>query len=875
LIGQQLAHFRILDLLGEGGMGAVYRAEDTKLGREVAVKVLPEAFVADAERLARFEREAKVLAALDHPNIAGIYEVGQDDRVHFLAMQLAPGEDLAQVLAAGTPSLENALTIALQIAIALEAAHATGIVHRDLKPANVKVASDAGSGVAVKVLDFGLAKAWDEQSSADGSLSMSPTLTAQMTQAGVILGTAGYMSPEQARGQEADARADVWSFGVMLWEMVTGQRLFQEDTVSDTLAAVLKTQIDLGKLPDDLPPPIHRLVSRCLERDVRSRLQAIGEARVAIESYLADPHAETVTPRGEATPEAMARPSALRRWTPLAIAVHVAGLVSSILTREFQPEAPEPAVRRFAIKAEGFDAGWTSEPVISPDGTAIAYPSEQGITIRYLAQLEPRILDVGAPPNWVIWSPDSQHIAYETESKIFRVDLARGGSRFVADLPEARRAIGAAWLADDTLLLGSWRRNAFRVSANGGDPEVWLDMGELGIDIHRFLELPEGHGILAYLHRESDWVLLCLRGSEQIELDDTLWPIAYTADGRLLFTRFGDGNLWAAAFDPATLQFTGEPALVASDVGWTTYAGDGTLVFGSEVTSPKRVPAIVDREGTTLETFGEAMDYLEIGGGVSPDGRYIATVYQAEGASVNNVFVYDRQRSVWSRLTTGETDQGYVTWSTDGQRLYFRNGSNVATIRRDGVGGAQDLFPGNSPRSSPDGKTLLFRLDPGTLMMVGLGDDGLPTGEPTPVAGPSAGTAFRGGVSPDGQFLVYGSAETGNGEIYLTEFPVSESRWQVSLNGGSEPLWSPDGSAIYYREGGQLWEVSFALDDNTPQLGSASVLFHQEAFSGALRTGYASLAGGSFLVAKRVGEEGPDEPTMIVIQSAMSELEQP
>ena len=271
MIGQQLAHFRIIDLLGEGGMGAVYRAEDTKLGREVAVKVLPEAFVADAERLARFEREAKVLAALDHPNIAGIYEVGQDDGVHFLAMQLAPGEDLAQVLAAGTPSLESSLAIALQIATALEAAHSSGIVHRDLKPANVKVASDAGSGVAVKVLDFGLAKAWDEQSAGDGSLSMSPTLTAQMTQAGVILGTAGYMSPEQARGQEADARADVWSFGVMLWEMVTGERLFREDTVSDTLAAVLKTQIDLAKLPDDLPPPIHRLVSRCLERDVRSR----------------------------------------------------------------------------------------------------------------------------------------------------------------------------------------------------------------------------------------------------------------------------------------------------------------------------------------------------------------------------------------------------------------------------------------------------------------------------------------------------------------------------------------------------------------------------------------------------------------------------
>ena len=283
-------------------MGEVYRAEDSKLGREVAIKVLPEAFVADGERLARFEREAKVLAALEHPNIAGIYEVGEAEGVHFLAMQLAPGDDLSQVLAQGTPDLETSLSIALQVAAALEAAHARGIVHRDLKPANIKVAPDGSGGVAVKVLDFGLAKAWDEES-ADGSLSMSPTLTAQMTQAGIILGTAGYMSPEQARGTPADARADIWSFGVVLYELLTGNRLFSAETVSDTLARVLTFQLDEADLTS-VPRQLGRLLVRCLEPNVSQRLQAIGEARIAIERYRADPRPDAEVGQIDAAPPA-------------------------------------------------------------------------------------------------------------------------------------------------------------------------------------------------------------------------------------------------------------------------------------------------------------------------------------------------------------------------------------------------------------------------------------------------------------------------------------------------------------------------------------------------------------------------------------------
>jgi len=285
LIGKSLSHFEITAKLGEGGMGEVYRAQDTALGREVAVKVLPEAFVADPERLARFEREAKVLASLNHPSIAAIYEIGVEDSVHFLAMELAHGEDLATRLGRGAVPLEEALPMALQVAEALEAAHDRGIVHRDLKPANVMVAPDGG----VKVLDFGLAKAWEEGEGASGDLTASPTLTAQMTQAGVILGTAAYMAPEQARGQEADRRADIWSFGVLLFEMLTGERLFLADTVSDTLARVLMADADWEAIDGRVPVAVAALLRRCLDREVRQRLQSIGEARIALEAYLSDP----------------------------------------------------------------------------------------------------------------------------------------------------------------------------------------------------------------------------------------------------------------------------------------------------------------------------------------------------------------------------------------------------------------------------------------------------------------------------------------------------------------------------------------------------------------------------------------------------------
>jgi len=374
LIGQTLSHFKITAKLGEGGMGEVYRAEDTKLGRDVAIKVLPALFTEDSERLARFEREAKVLAALNHPNIAGIYEVGRQGQVHFLAMEMAEGQDLSMRLAQGAVPLEEAVQIAMQMAKALEAAHDRGIVHRDLKPANVMVAPKG----QVKVLDFGLAKAWESDADQPANLSLSPTLTAQMTQAGTLLGTAAYMSPEQARGENADRRADIWAFGTVLMEMLSGQKVFPGKTASDSLAGILAREPEWNRLPSELPASIRRLLERCLEKEVSERLQAVGEARIAIERYLADPDAEA-----EATAAETVRAPGRSRLTLSATAV-LAALAGGVAMWLATPEQPRPRVRKLHVPVE---SGLRS-PTLSPDGTILAYVEDNELFIRPLDATE-------------------------------------------------------------------------------------------------------------------------------------------------------------------------------------------------------------------------------------------------------------------------------------------------------------------------------------------------------------------------------------------------------------------------------------------------------------------------------------------------------
>ncbi len=476
MIGSTLSHFKITDKLGEGGMGEVYLAEDTKLGREVAIKVLPEAVAADPERLARFEREAQVLASLNHSNIAAIYSfehgtpqesggVGESlspqaptplrPSVHFLVMELASGEDLSQRLARGPMPVEDALPVALQITEALEVAHEQGIIHRDLKPANIKITPDG----QVKVLDFGLAKALasqDPKTSGPQDLSMSPTLTAQMTTVGMLLGTAAYMSPEQAKGLEADRRADVWAFGVVLWEMLTGQRLFQGDSVSDTLAAVLRDEIDGESLPESVPPTTRALLARCLDRDPKSRLRDIGEARVALATLESGGEASTLLSSFAAVApaeEAEARSSKVP-WLVAALAILAAVVMGGLWLLEDEAAASSSLVESAILAPEGTTPDLGNGLALSPDGTEVALIAlgEDGMRrlwVRPLSSSTPRLLEGTEGAMYPFWSPDGRNIAFIGGTDLKRIAATGGPVQTLASVKEGR---GGTWSSDGKIV---------------------------------------------------------------------------------------------------------------------------------------------------------------------------------------------------------------------------------------------------------------------------------------------------------------------------------------------------------------------------------------------------------------------------------------
>ena len=614
LIGTTLSHFKITAKLGEGGMGEVYRAEDTKLGRDVAIKVLPEAVAQDPERLARFEREAKVLASLNHPNIAAIYSLesamagtkagqyGEGTPVSFLVMELVDGATLQELIEQGVPA-DQALEIAGQVAEALEEAHDQGIVHRDLKPANIKVASNG----KVKVLDFGLAKALDPQDSAAGTpaLSMSPTLTAQMTQAGVLLGTAAYMSPEQARGQEAGKQADIWAFGVVLWEMLSGRQLFAAPTVSDTLAEVLKTEADLDALPEETPANVHRVLRRCLERDTKKRLKDIGDARLELLEAADSP--EVATGVGPASPS---RPRWIVGLGGLLLGLAVGAALYSVFSSE-KPEVGQAArpTRRSILMSEPVGGPRHIVGVsISNDGKVVAlgqgYGSDGLLELRHLDSLESTSIPGTEGAVAPFFSPDGEWVAFFDDDELRKMPVGGGPSTVVC---EARTSFGGTWADDGWIYFTHGESRLARVPATGGDPEELSKEIIFGPDA-----LPGGRGVLANLSQaltsslrkdQAAIVLITPDGAFRTLIEGGYAP-KYVPSGHLVFMR--QGALFAAPFDLERLEAMGPGVQVlpgvSTDSVWARalydVADDGTLIYLSGGDYAETVPTWVDRDGT-------------------------------------------------------------------------------------------------------------------------------------------------------------------------------------------------------------------------------------------------------------------------------------
>ena len=815
--GSELLHYRIVEKIGEGGMGVVWKALDTTLDREVAIKVLPSLFAESPERLARFEREAKLLAALNHPNIAPIHGLHEADGTRFLAMEFVEGEDLAQRLTRGAIPSQEALTTALQIAEAFEAAHERGIVHRDLKPANVRITTDG----KIKVLDFGLARAFEtDPSSGDVSPTMSPTLTSAGTIAGMILGTAAYMSPEQARGHTADTRADVWALGGVLYEMLCGRAAFGGDTVSDTLASVLKLDPDWDALPSDTPHRIRRLLARCLQKDRKQRTHHVADVRIALEETLAG------VPDAEA-PAAAGKTASLKERMLWAAALVAAAAVTGLVAWNLKPAPPEPVLRKINLDVP---EGVPSHASISPDGRRLGYVTGRTLYVREFDKWEAREITAAASGEDGFWSHDGLSIAFSRDNKLWRVDADGGESTVICDLPW--NINGGAWGPDGRIVVAADNIGLFEVSERGGDWRPLLATDGERLDFSDPLFLPGGRGIVHGTASGNFEIKLDLfadgRSSELLRVpNDLLFRPAYSPTGHLLYWRFSsNAGIWAVPFSIEELKVTGEPFLVASNGANASVSADGTLVFLSGGGSMVRQLVWVDREGNVLERIGQAQRYLA-DPALSPDQSRIAFAAGNERGS-SEVWIHDIERETVTRLTFDEKNSKLPVWTPDGDRILFeqRKGDAIAIVNVDGSGQVETLTPGARPSLSANGEFITFQLGADETLFdqwYARLDD---VAEPTVIVQTAANE--RGGrISPDGGYIAYTSDESGRNEIYLKRFPSREGKWQVSVDGGERPRWSPLENELFWIAGqsGDLMAIDFQAEPEL-KLGTPRLLFN-------------------------------------------------
>jgi len=830
--GQQLLHYRIDRKIGEGGMGEVWAATDTRLNRAAAIKALPASVVGDAERLARFKREAQLLAALSHPNIAAIFGLEEMEGSPYLAMELVEGDDLSTRIDGRSLPVDEAVEIALQIAAALEEAHDKGIVHRDLKPANVKVTADG----KVKVLDFGLAKALSidpEGSSGSFDPSRSPTMTAAMgTQAGLILGTAAYMAPEQARGKTVDRRADIWAFGVILFEMLTGERMYAGETVTDIIAAVVTREPDWNKLPADTPVALRRVLKRCLQRDPRKRLRDIGDAALELTD---EPEVEIAAP---SAPPATPSPRG-RRWLAL---VGLAGLALgfaaavTIWSVMGSAESVPSATWSNLPPPDGHRYDFTRFLEISPNGRHVVFIAEAPdsdepmLWVRDLDAEQPRPLIGTEGARQPFWSPDSEFIGYFAGRKLRRIGVAGGVSTALTDAGMSPR--GGSWGVDGTILfVPDWSEPLFRVSESGGKPEPVTQFDAERLELsHRWPHmLPDGQHFLFFVVStypelnpenpteadKSGLYLGSLDGTEPRLLQTARSRVAYT-NGSLVFV--DDGILMARPFDVESLSFLGDPVALAEGITQTVDAlwggalfsvsDEGTLLFVRGAPERRAISQLRwrDRQGREVGTFGESQSYNSLR--LSHDGRRVATSIGDPG----DIWVHDLERESTARFTFDPGNDIVPVWSPGDDRIVFGSSrvipgkpfspGNLFEKTTDGlepeehlavVDVVSTLLPADS---APDGSlVVLTALHPGT------GADIMTFSFANNVIEPYLKTeddeqAPR--LSPNGRWIAYESNESGRYEIYVQAFPGTGGKWQVSSGGGNLPAWREDGKELFY-----------------------------------------------------------------------------
>ena len=829
--GFRLSTYEILSQLGSGGMGEVYRAKDTKLGRDIALKILPATFTNDPERVARFRREAQVLASLNHSHIAQIHGMEEANGTQFLVLELVDGESLDKRIARGRIPVDDALAIARQIAEALEAAHEKGIIHRDLKPANIALTTDG----SVKVLDFGLAKAV-EATGTTADLSMSPTVTspAMMTGVGVILGTAAYMSPEQAKGKSVDKRSDVWAFGAILFEMLTGKPAFAGETLTDIVAAVVKNEPDWSRLPADATFAVRSVLRRCLRKDPAQRLRDIGDARLELDD----------TSSAEATLDRTTHDYRMMFWRAIPWALCV-GLTIGVLRLTVSRKSADgnPPVSRVdvtlpeSLQHSELFAAEGEAVAISRDGTQLALVlvrgAERQVYHRRMDRPEMTALRGTDNARVVCFSPDGHSIAFVTSDRSIKtLSIADGLVKTVAGNADNGAVAGITWTADDRIVYvrrgGLWEASL----ASGAARQLTTPDTERGEVAHRWpYALPTGSGILftsSTTSRRDSWrveVVSTGTGRRQMLIDRATYPM-YAASGHLLFLR--DGSLLAAPFDATRLQLTGSPIPV--ELHMPAGGSGGALLAVSDTGSLVAAPIAsgnrlvwVSRNGAESE-FGRTPQGIVRYPRIAPDGRRVAI-----SLDTTDLWVLDSARATSSRLTNGQLLGGAFLWTPDSNRIVFVSSRGFETIDANGGATAQPLPGGTSSDSlgslSRDGKTLAilrYGLETSTDVYLVPMD--------APIARPLLNSpAFEGGpqFSPDGRWLAYVSNETGRFEVYVRPYPAMDRKWPVSTDGGTGPVWNRNGRELFYRNGAQMMAVDVSTDRDL-SLSAPKLLFEHQ-----------------------------------------------
>ncbi len=863
--GTRIGTYEIVGLLGTGGMGEVYRAHDPRLGRDVAIKILASRVAEDPVLLARIEREARVLASLNHHAIATIHGVEDWQGSPAIVMELIEGETLAVRLFDGKLPPDEVVRIARQIAEALCAAHDRGIVHRDLKPANIHLRPDG----AVKVLDFGLAKSVVvEGTDPDPRLSQSVTAT------GSIMGTAPYMSPEQARGHEVDRRTDIWAFGCTLYEMLTGTRAFSGDTPADTVVAILSTTPDFSRLPADTPPGLRALIERCLQRDIRQRLRDLGDASF---DYGATNGAFVGAIK-------LARRRNLGRVLLVAVPVVMAmGLAGSVLY--FASGRDQAPLRKFEVSVDGLgdqpgtftaESGPGAGVVISPDGRRIVYPAAGRLWVRELSELTSRALegtDQAAAPSW---SPDSLWVAYAVGDRLFKSPVSGGVAIPLAMVPGGfAEAGGIAWSSDGNLVYTTGNGGVWTVAETGGVPAMVVDI-EPGVRDYHDATMAGGLPMIVTHYTNSQFSIDRLDGSRREVLfgpvPQVIRHAAYSRGGHLVYQQVNSSpGVWAVPVEPRTLRARGEPFLVAAGGLRPSVAADGTLVYVTDENWGRVQLSFVDRTGQIQSNVGDARVGIRHPA-LSPTGDRI--VMTAPSGAGDDLFMIDVARGSTMQVTSAGV-RGDPAWDPTGTRIAFSCGATgrdggVCLTNADGSGEAAVVIPGASqPSFAPDGRHLAYLLlDPTTR--TDLWTSPIDRSSPATLIRQTPAFDFGPHVSPDGRFVAYSSSESGKPEVYVADYPAPRRRWQVSTASGGEVRWNPRGGEVFYLDAtGNLMGAAF---DGANQPGTPATLFSESVARAHLSLGYAPAADGlQFLVVRDI-DRGNIHPRITVVENWFAEF---